>query len=78
MTPITGVLRMTNQASTGIMNATGDEQGLRRVRYPRFFDEREIMLAYEKVFSHAYTALQSIMDGTVKNEVILFAFDVSQ
>lgn len=48
-----------------------------RIRYPRYFDDKEIMLEYNRVLSHAYTALRTIEEGEYKNEVILFAYDIS-
>ena len=35
------------------------------------------MKDYNRVFAHAYTALNCVQDGLYKNEVILCAYDVS-
>ncbi len=78
MFPVTGTLKALHSMTTGVMNATGDDVPLRRFRYPRFFDEREIMYAYDPSYSHAYSVLHSLKDGKYKNEVIITAFDVSK
>ncbi|TNV88198.1 hypothetical protein FGO68_gene7808 [Halteria grandinella] len=75
--PFTGALKLIHSVSTGIQNTTGNERPLKRFRHPRYFDDREIMREYDRVFAHAYTALQQVFDGLFKNELILFAFDIS-
>ena len=66
-----------HSVTTGVKNTTGNEKPLLRFRYPRYFDDREIMRSYDSVFSHAFTCINIVEDGKYKNENILFAFDVS-
>lgn len=75
--PVTGVLKFMHSVSTGLKNFSGNERILERCRYPRYFNDREIMQKYHMSLSHAYTALNHVVDGEHKNETILFAYDIS-
>ncbi len=75
--PITGLLKMLYSLSTGVKNQTHETRSLSRFRFPRYFNEREVMESYDPVLSHAQAALTQSSSGQWSQEVILFALDIS-
>lgn len=75
--PVTGLLKMLYSMSTGVKNQTGETRPLSRFRFPRYFNEREVMEGYDPVLSHAQAALTQSSSGQWTQEPILFALDVS-
>jgi len=76
--PFTAVLKLVHSTSSGIKNfASGKGGQNRRMRFPRYMDEREVMEPYDPVKSHAFSALQTCESGEYCNEQVLLAKDVS-
>lgn len=50
----------------------------RRHRYPRYFNEMQVMGEYECLRSHAFAALLTAENGAYKNENIHIFADISE
>lgn len=78
MAPFNGCFRFIYTCSTGIKNAARGRQFYsKRFRYPRYIDERDVMITYRADLSHAFTALHMVADGIYRNEPIVTAYDVT-
>jgi hypothetical protein len=53
MSPFTGILKLVYSVSSGIKNQTGENKPLTRFRFPRYFNDTEVMIEYDPVLSHA-------------------------
>lgn len=76
--PFNGAFKLIYSVSTGLQNfAKGRQIAAKRLRFPRYIDEREVMRPYQAEFSHAFNAIRIVLEGKYKNEAILSAYDVS-
>lgn len=77
--PFNGVFKFVHSVTTGVKNfAQGDDDySNNRFRYPRYFDEQEVMLPYNTTMSLAFSSLNTANNGELKDKNILKAFDVS-
>ena len=57
MSPFTGILKLVYSVSSGVKNSTGETKPLTRFRFPRYFNDNEVMIEYDPVLSHAQTAI---------------------
>jgi hypothetical protein len=53
ISPVTGLLKMVYSFSTGIKNQSGDTLPAMRFRFPRYFNDMDVMEPYDPVLSHA-------------------------
>ncbi|CDW72110.1 ph domain protein [Stylonychia lemnae] len=79
VSPVSGILKFVHSTSTGIRNHAQGHEDFRykRFRFPRFFDEMQIMKNYEPISSHAFAAINTCNNGVFKNENIHICQDVS-
>ena len=65
--------------STGIKNQSGEIVPATRFRFPRYFNDMEVMEPYDPVLSHAQSALYQSCgeESSWYKEIILFALDIS-
>ena len=76
--PFNAAFKLVYSVSTGVKNhAKGRQVVAKRLRFPRYIDEREVMRPYQPEFSHAFNAIRIVLEGQYKNEAILSAYDVS-
>ena len=57
MSPFTGLLKMVYSFSTGVKNQSGDIIPANRFRFPRYFNDMNVMEPYDPVLSHAQASL---------------------
>jgi hypothetical protein len=77
--PITAPLRVTYNVATGLQNrTTGIKDWAIRVRYPRFFDQDDIMKEYNQELAHAATCLRTIKFGKFKEQNVFWAFELNR
>jgi len=79
LSPVTGLLKMVYSFSTGIKNQSGDMRPASRFRFPRYFNDLEVMQSYDPVLSLAQASLQQASGNKYSwfKEVIMFALDIS-